>query len=522
MAQVVVSLGGEEIVTEESGWQEAAGRLHKKYGGVPQVKRLGPPASGEERPRDNNVVSFPTQPRLIAQRPTVPALVRSFPQGNDVGVDAEGAARSQKDLETAILAGFAPAQPLYTRGTRVVAAGVANGHRSREQYEALPLLRDACGDLIDRIAKEKRQNLPVPVRGVEMADTGELLLCGERYHLTPAALTQLCTRIGFGGGDYLARCPTDLRATNVNEWIGRKVHGQLPPHVAARVVSPDKNVVFRTRENLALGKREIFAVVSVGYTSFDVDRMAEVIGQQLPSDARGEVTYDGLQARWNVLYQTTVQPENFVAGEFFRAGLSLRTADDGTGSLRGSAILFQNLCLNLLIIDRAEKETLRAAHKGSLEKLIAAIHNGVQEGLDAIAPFLKAWGYATTRDVRQDLAYDEELVGLPVSQVIPGIFNGIVERDLVRIGGQREEVVQRLVNAWEKDTSAARGPTLGAVVNAFTRYAHEETEDPWEQDAIQRQASELLRGPVRKGLEGKPAPLPYVPLVLPGRSPPPR
>lgn len=496
---VRIDLGGDTRIVPESQWKTAADALVAQHGGVPKVTY------------EPTGVTAPVPP--VAAPPQDSAPPASDPEASAL-ISIEGKQRSERDLAAAILAGFAPRQPLYDRGTPVVALGVENARKSRREYEELPLIRDACDDLINRIRRENRGDIETTVGSISMRDDGALLVDGEALYLGEGGFNQLTSRVGFGGGDYLRRCLPDLRAYNVNRWLDLITTGSLPEDRQRAFAGKDTVLKLRTRDNpLRPGGREVFAVVSKSYTSFDADEAAEVIGDALPSEARGEVTYDGFRTRWNVLYQTTVAPEKFVAGEFFRAGISLRTSDDGAGGLIGQAMLFQNLCLNLIIIDRSRQETLRAKHLGDPVRLARELKQGVTKGLAAIEPFLKAWGYATNSSVVEDaIKVDDTLVGRPVSEVIPGIFNGILERELVYLPGKRPENVALLVKAWEEDTSGARGDTRASVVNAFTRVAHTAPwGDPWLEDEIQASAHALIRG---RGTDERAAqPLPYLELA---------
>ena len=141
-----------------------------------------------------------------------------------------------------------------------------------------------------------------------------------------------------------------------------------------------------------------------------------------------------------------------------------------------------------------------------MNDLVTAFKSGFRECLRNIEYFQNAWGYAVEDDVVQQAKDFWKAEGTE-SNILKGLFNGIIERDLVPLK-KPEVVVPKLMRAWEKDRSAAAGFTRGAVVNAITRYAHEEENDPWAQDELQRAAGQLLYG---RGNQS-PAPLPWVPM----------
>jgi hypothetical protein len=67
---------------------------------------------------------------------------------------------------------------------------------------------------------------------------------------------------------------------------------------------------------------------------FDIDQIANEVMEAIGGDARCEVTYDGYKARFDVLFHTNVEPTKAVAGEIFKVGIVITTADDGTGGIR--------------------------------------------------------------------------------------------------------------------------------------------------------------------------------------------
>jgi hypothetical protein len=234
------------------------------------------------------------------------------------------------------------------------------------------------------------------------------------------------------------------------------------------------------------------------------------------------VQYDPATSRTriDVLFHSDVRPENYVAGEVFKAGIQVRTDDTGGGSLRVDAIVHQNLCLNLLIINRAAQPIARIRHIGSVRELARRFRVALAEAHDRIGAFIRAWSYGCREDVVARTALAHADVPRDAMAAPPGIFNGILGRELVKIPGARDRAIDA---AWEHDTSSARmsaaaqaagGVTRAAIVNAFTQVAHTlDLGDPFAEDEIQRDAASLLwatRGDV-------PAPLPYEPALATSR-----
>jgi hypothetical protein len=218
-------------------------------------------------------------------------------------------------------------------------------------------------------------------------------------------------------------------------------------------------------------------------------------------EARGTVDYDGARTRIEAIYHSDIQPEDYVAGEFFKAGVIIRTDDTGGGSLKVSACVWQNLCLNLIIIDDAEQEVASLRHTGNKESMAERFRQALEEAAGKVEAFRMKWGGAC----REDLARDRANV-LAIDQVVEGYFNGVIEKELVPVRGRRPEVLKQLVSMHAKDVSSARvnaTVTRASIVNAFTRWAHEVNHDPFFADDVSRAAGKLVTSN---------KPLPFLPL----------
>lgn len=420
-------------------------------------------------------------------------------------ISRDGADRSKLDLAGARAAGFSPADTLYERGTRVVQLGVNNARRSRIDHEKKPTVADYCGEFTQLIAGENRADRVVPVRELKMLEDGWLERGGNKLPIAEPAFLGLLSRMGIRGGRYLADLEPVRRAYNFNtdvaEWVKRETEQGGEPG----------NVTLRLRKKAGNGP-EIYAAVGGRYAPFDCDKIAAALALAAPKDARGTVAYDGRQTRFEVMFHSDIQPERYVCGEFFKAGVLVRTDDTGGGSIKLSAVVWQNLCLNLIILDKSTQEIASLRHVGSVDALADKFRAGFDQALRSIDHFRKAWGYALGDDVVADARNEHrEAYDLSVDQVMAGVFSGVVDdhrMPLPRSQGKRAEIVGDLMSMWKRDESAAAGPTRAAVVNAVTRYAHEVNQDPWREDALQSAAGSLLFG---RG-SAKPKALPWSPV----------
>jgi len=407
----------------------------------------------------------------------------------------EGAARATADEKAALESGFAVAPPIYAIGSRVNELGVGGFQASRQEWEDLPTAEEACEDLAERVRAEDRQDHLRDATGLTMLDDGRLKVNGNgTYPLTHRGVDGLAFFTTPGGGSYLKNCEPELRAYNFNQWFPRAVrvdkratnrllrewaeNNRQGPRPGDVIVP--KELTLRTRFNPAIGQREIFSVVGPRYGVFDIDQVAREVAAGVPDDARCDITYDGYKARINVLFHSDIAPEKAVAGEIFKAGLLISTADDGTGSIKISAQVWRNLCLNLIIIDFKRLLVGTRRHMGQSGDIARDVKEHMEVAMKKIGYFADKWSEANVENVldRYDLTDMEAL------------FKGLVKNRVVHVPGIRpDDMVERLVKSWEVEP----GYTKSSVLNAITRAAHTETWRTWgTAEDLERKAGELL------------------------------
>lgn len=519
--QVKVVVGGEEQICEVARAMDVAETLrHKtKSTDIPKFFNLdgSPYVPGSSTPINVSAV------------PVVSARYR-----NDNDISAEGKSRSETDREAAEKAGFKTADTVYERGSRVVQLGVDNARKSRRDWEKMPLTVDEAHRVRDLVVAEDRQNETQDFFSLRMSTEG---LIGvpltpnqpvpeTAKSVTKRAFSSLVTRAGFGGASYLyEQCDPELRSINFNRQMTKLETGHEMAVATAEVekaagvndarIPKRPTVVLGTRK--PEGKddcpREIFRAVTEHYTEFDLDKIAEAFAVAMKDlGGRGRAFYDGNRARLEAIFHSDIQPEDYVAGEFFKSGLTITTDDTGGGSIRGSATVWQNLCLNLIIIDRASQPLFQIRHMGDFNKLVAAFRAGIAKGQEKIGHFLKAWGFATHDNVLEEARKVDEHIPMTVEEALGGFFRGIIDRELVPVKGRKEENVQHLIRMFEEDDSSASFKERGfisraGIVNAFTRM-HTVIQDPWQQAEIESSVSNLIYG---RTANQRPAPLPWLP-----------
>jgi hypothetical protein len=447
------------------------------------VNRHGPVSNNNETSTLSNaavgeVLFDAANPKPVAQE-VIPE--RDPSSWNSPGVSTEGAARAKSDEQAAIDAGFTVAPPIYEIGSLVNTTGVENFRSSREEFEKMPTAVEACGKLAQQIKEEKRVDIVLPVTELKMLDNGQLTRgTGNGMTMSERAVTGLGTHVTPGGGSYLRECPTELRAINVNHWCEHGIREDVRATTRlmkewneGRCLGPQpspvmipREITLRTRINGTDGNRENFAIVGPRYAAHDIDKIAEQVmtSEAIPADARARVTYDGYRSRIDVLFHSNVQPERVVAGEIFKAGLMLKTADDGSGSIQIAAQLWRNLCLNLIIVDHAKDMVMRRSHRGG--GIGEAVEQGIVDAMKKVEYFCQKWSEATLENVLEKYGVKD----------IEAVFRGLIFNKVVHVPGVKPAVMmQRLMSAWAQE----EGTDKTAIVNAVTRAAHSNTWKRW-------------------------------------------
>jgi hypothetical protein len=414
------------------------------------------------------------------------------------GVSAEGKARALADQADAEANGWSLAPPVYEIGRVVNSTGVANFRASRQQHDDMASTTEALNGLIDLVKAEDRRDLVVKVPTLKMMDDGRITRGAGPLEVSERALTGVGTHITPGGAGYLRQCPPTLRAVNFNHWAAngyREDERATEKAIKAWVkggskgpqpgpVMKEKEVTLRTRRNHSTAKREAFAFVGPRYGAHDIDKIAEQIltSPSIPGDAKCDIVYDGYRARIDVLFHTNIQPEKAVAGEIFKAGIMVKTADDGSGSIQISAQVFRNLCLNLIIIDHAKELVTRRKHYGT--GIQADVEAGIMTAMGKVKVFADKWSEANLENILEKYGVND----------VDAVFRGLVFNKVVHVPGVKpEEMMERLMRAYQ----AEPGYGKTAIVNAVTRVAHSETWGNWtDVEDLERKGGELLFQPV--------------------------
>lgn len=408
----------------------------------------------------------------------------------ETAVLEEGAARAKRDEEAAEKAGFSVAPPVYEIGSQVNEIGAENFRQSRKDFEAMPTAEEACERLSEQVQEENRRDRKVRLPGLTMLGNGKIQYGPEEWPITERGFLNLASFATPGGGSYLRHCPSELRAENINHWLqeayredaSETKHARAKARARGRPdpgpVYVEKEGVLRTRINHSDERREIFSVVGPRYRPHDVDKIAEQVMRGVSGDARSEIIYDGYRARINVLFHSDIKPENAVAGEIFKAGVSITTADDGTESIKVAAEIWRNLCLNLIIVDHDKEYTLRRRHKGDGIKM--AVEEGIAAAMKKVDHFVQAWSKGAKENVLKEYELD----------TMDDVFRGLIHNKVISVPGVKDpHMLARLQKSWQEEP----GYTKTSVVNAVTRAAHEYEYKSWTHaQELERVSGQLL------------------------------
>ena len=389
--------------------------------------------------------------------------------------------RLQQQEKVSKKAGFALADPIYALGTRVNSTGVANARLVQSEWEDLPLLQDALSDFSNRIAQEQRRDVLFQAGDLEMTSEGRIIRRGSKLEgatLTEAAFSHLVGLLPERPNhavSYLSGPFVDVseRAWKVNKLLQREANRDRELRVLFRFPQGDQSQV------------QIHCVGSDRYTPFgpgDLARSMQSLVSQVPSlrEARAEVLYQGTgQTRIRAISVNDTRPEQWCAGEIFKAVFTVGTSDDKSSSTWASAEAWRNLCLNLICLDIGTQKLFTKRHVGDYDRLVQdlakALTNGVKK---QFLPFLALWSKGREQEFSQaqvqrviehiaqkdafDAAKaadnskwtpDRDVVGKPQMH-IPGIHP--------------TSLVDWIVEAYREEPE----PTLTGVANAIARVPH--------------------------------------------------
>lgn len=205
-------------------------------------------------------------------------------------------------------------------------------------------------DLVDKMSAQCiDKNVDVP--SIEFDSLGVMRISGEPHAVRPVAQRSISARLGIPY-QYLARCPPEMQAENLNHWIKEEKHDQL---------------FFRFDGNVV---RAIFTPRYVPVDNFEVfERL----------DSMGYSPETIVQCALDPEFMTISIPDGKRAfdinGDKFTPGLSISNSEVGLASLSISAFILRIVCTNGLI----SKSDVSASYRHVSTKILSEFPNVMEK-----------------------------------------------------------------------------------------------------------------------------------------------
>lgn len=283
---------------------------------------------------------------------------------------------------------------------------------------------DELQDLLADVSRGHHDHIvsPKDLHVDERTGTLAIRSISRDYDFKPLALSQMATKLNIPA-NYLQRCPSELRAANVNHWLERQRSDLL--------VRCDGNQV-----RAILSHR--YAIVN---NTDIVAWMRDALGPE--TNLRFEVTE-------GYMTMHVVQPKDFLArpGDRLNNGVAVRNSEVGLACVEVHGLLYRQICLNGLIL-AGRNQQWRKRHIGNGD-LADRVKEAVIRLRDAAPTAMEGF---------------TALHGIRVPDM-PGLFKKVATRYSLT-----EAQLQAISDAFVIEP----GDTMYHAVNAFTRAGNAET-----------------------------------------------
>lgn len=383
-----------------------------------------------------------------------------------VGQSVVEAAKEKADSEQAMLRdvlGLAinEGAQFYRNGTKMMASGEARAKALRQQWEEEPVCADAMESMIDLIKAEERQDYKAKVRDTYLDQRGLLSGVNGGLVLTENSFTQLLNNFR---GEGAADVPPRLRQ-NFNLWRHKS----------------EKTGLFRTRNPQPDGTRTCYAVVGSRYGVCDLDFVAREVARAMPKDAHATWTYNDAKGLIEVSLAPTFDSGEIGVGRLTRIMTTIKSADDGTGSIDIGYKAVRIRCINCTLITD-DRLTFKRRHVG--QHVSEIFREALAKSGLAMEIFASKWREANMRSIVDKV--DGGKLGVEET------FKRLVAHGYVHVPHvSKVDLVAKLMHAYEREP----GSGAAGINMAITRMAHEsahEWRSVWYVDDLERQAGDLL------------------------------
>lgn len=458
-----IELNGDvRFAKQEDMWSVADELVGKWGGGVPAFTRVETPAP----------VRAPAPVIVETIVPTERAF-SEFGSGKQI-IDAEAKGRIEGTHLALIQAGVAvnAGEQLFATGTRMAEEGYRTQTTRKAEHEKKMLAGDAAEALRRAVEAEEREDVVVTARSLadslEQQREGGTGILADGYALTEQAMRGLLARIESPALSYLLgmRKRIALGQTDVAE--ERKQMLLVLDHE----LRMDPKVELKLRRRGAM--KDVFAIVSPTYAVADAPVVMDQILGQLPESAKGTWSYDPTTTTWELRASvwTPTPVDEQAVGEPFEGYVSFQARDNGTASFRGGGGVMLIACLNASTYMANSSDVCRV-HRGRVLYDIEAMLKG---SVSAIGALCRIWGEA-----REETIENEHLIGLPVSQAIPGIWWGeLLDRKSELAGVLRGRTVDHVKGLTDAYFDQRRDPSRlvrADLAQGWTRYVQDQPAD---------------------------------------------
>lgn len=176
----------------------------------------------------------------------------------------------------------------------------------------------------------------VPVESVKFEGLGTVRIGSAEHRVRPAAQRHMATRLGVPLS-YLAKCPPDLQAVNLNHWLGRERNEKL---------------FFRFDGD------EVRAVFTPRYTPIDnLDVLNRLSALGFGDHKKVQAAIDGEFMMLNLPERE--RAFDLGGGDEMHPGISIQNSEVGLSSLTVSVFILRLICTNGLIARTADNSSYR-------------------------------------------------------------------------------------------------------------------------------------------------------------------
>lgn len=316
-----------------------------------------------------------------------------------------------------------------------------------DQQRSVNMVKNTLESVTTQIleSSERKNDAIVPISKISMAGDGRILLDGKQsafsHDIDPFALNQLGYRLGIPA-NYIQRCPTELRAENVNHWLE-----EFNKQEAAKTEEESKGKEWFVR--FLDGK--IRALLSDRYAVLDNKMVMDAVPQAITSKYEVEHFHhvDESDMRLRLVFpdlKAKIGETRLGSDDILQVGIEIRNSERGTGAVRIDQVVYRLVCTNGMMgmaTDSVFSKRHMFTNQGDLQMQISnSIKGLLAEGMGTIHQFAAA--------------KDRELA-TPIEMITK----------LAKDQKYSIKLIEQIVDAYNFEPDA----NVFGVVNAFTRAA---------------------------------------------------